>query len=222
MIDISDADWIASQTNIPLQTEKEVYHAIHLLQRMGLEHYGACHYKSWDTALGLWHAAQSCFPDDWILDAGGGPDSVILPGLAQLGYRNLLSINIDEEHIGYWHGIWSFPADITKTCLAARSQSFVVCQSVLEHGVDVYKFLDEMSRIIRPGGRLFVSIDYWERPINCDVHIFTPSEIYKTISYAARVGLRLSSKLRLTCREACVEWAGRHYTFLNLLLGRDV
>lgn len=37
----------------------------------------------------------------------------------------------------------------------------VTCLSVLEHGVDVRAFADEAGRLLRPGGRLHATFDYW-------------------------------------------------------------
>lgn len=40
----------------------------------------------------------------------------------------------------------------------------ITCLSVLEHAVDVRRFLDEAERLLQPGGQLLVTFDYWEPP----------------------------------------------------------
>ena len=57
--------------------------------------------------------------------------------------------------------------------------------SVVEHGVDLEAYFREMSRVLRPGGLLLSSTDYWETKIETvgkeayggPVHIFCREEI---------------------------------------------
>ena len=44
---------------------------------------------------------------------------------------------------------------------------FVTSLSVIEHGVDIHKYFMEMNRILKKGGLLLTSTDYWlEKTIN--------------------------------------------------------
>ena len=44
---------------------------------------------------------------------------------------------------------------------------FVTSLSVIEHGVDIQKYFEEMSRILKKDGLLLTSTDYWpEKTIN--------------------------------------------------------
>jgi SAM-dependent methyltransferase len=164
-----------------------------------------------------------------VLDAGGTRDSVFLPGLARLGFRNLLSFNLDEPHPGTVGHVSYARADITRTGANDQSFDFVACLSVLEHGVDWRLFLAEMVRVIVPGGHLFISVDYWGTPIDpggqvafgAPVKVFAPAEVDQMVVCAKRIGLKLTSDLNLNCRDAVVQWLGMRFTFLNLLFCRE-
>jgi hypothetical protein len=217
-VDVVEDRWALKQTNRSLQDSTEVEIATLALRSLGLPECGMCHQKNWDTYLGIWHARSMCALDATILDAGGDRHSAFLPGMRALGYKNLLNVNITEGSPGDEAGIRFRHGDITSLDLPDHSQRFVMCQSVLEHDVDWRKFFDEMARIIEPNGGLFVSIDYWGRLIHEGVKIFDQVEVSEMIDHAARVGLILSgSPMDYSCREACVEWDGRRYTFLNMM-----
>ena len=125
-------------------------------------------------------------------------------------------------------GISYARGDITKTDLCDGTAHFVACLSVLEHGVDLRAFLQEMARVITPGGHLFVSVDYWEDPIDtgdriafgAPVKIFDAAAVRDFISQAKCLGLKVTSAPDLRCRERAVSWIGLEYTFLNLLFLR--
>jgi len=214
--------WVLEQTNRSLQNSESVEEATHALRALGLPECGGCREKNWDTYLGIWHALKTCVhaPEAPILDAGGDRHSVFLPGMRKLGYQNLLNVNIAEWSPGDESGIRFRRGDITALDLPDQSQQFVMCQSVLEHDVDWRRFFDEMARVILPGGGLFVSIDYWGRSTYEGVKIFDEGEVREMVDHAANRGLRLSSPMDYSCREACVEWDGRRYTFMNMLFVR--
>jgi hypothetical protein len=219
--------WVREQTNRALADRGAIDYARNALAMFDLPRHPD-YPKSWDSYLALWHAVDVCRPTDRILDAGGTRESVFLPGLARLGFRNLLNFNLDEPKPSTVGHVSYVRCDITSTGAGDGAFSFVACLSVLEHGVDVTAFLREMARIIAPGGHLFLSVDYWEHPIDAGgqmafgapVKVFDITDIRNLLLCAGGFGLR-ARDVDLTCHDRVVTWLGMQFTFLNLLLRRE-
>ena len=178
--------------------------------------------KNWDSLAALDCILANTRPGANILDAGAELYSVILPWLFLYGYRKLHGINLafqERTHRGpivYDHG------DITHTVYEPGSFDAVTCLSVVEHGVDLTAYFREMSRILKPGGILVTSTDYWDTPVDTrgqaafgvPVHIFTELEIKDAIHIAERFGFELTSPVQFGCKEKVVRWLGLDYTFI--------
>ena len=186
--------------------------------------------KNWDTYLAVMHAVDHSLACELVIDAGGTRDSVFLRGLQATGNYNLVNINRDEAQIETDGGISYRRGDITNLWkMSDASAQFVACLSVLEHGVDWRVFLREMARIIESGGHLFVSVDYWHKPIDpggqmafgAPVKVFATREILDLLKYAKLHDLVLTGDFDLRCREPVVHWLGMDFTFLNLLFRRE-
>lgn len=97
---------------------------------------------------------------------------------------------------------------------------------MIEHGVDMEKFFTEMERIVRPGGSVIVSTDYWkDKIVNPDgrqaygvpVHIYSGDEIRGLIEIAKKHSFELvGGDLDLECEDRTVQWMGFNYTFIVL------
>jgi SAM-dependent methyltransferase len=101
----------------------------------------------------------------------------------------------------------------------------MACLSVIEHGVNVEKFLASASRVLKPGGHLFISTDFWEDPIDTGVsdwRIFRPGEIWEIAASAPLYGLTLTSPLKLECGEKVCHHGGCDYTFVNMLFQKNL
>lgn len=162
-----------------------------------------------------------------ILDAGGFAASTLLPCLQKMGYKNLTSANLDgpvppkmEGNIIYTRG------DITATKYPEQYFDAVGCMSVIEHGVNLNAFFSEMKRIIRIGGTLIVSTDYWKDKVvnekgivayGVPILIYSAEEILELITIAANNSFKLTSDpLDLEVEEHTVSWHGFEYTFVIL------
>ena len=145
------------------------------------------------------------------------------------GYTNLLGINIEFERAWKLGSIRYEPGDLTKTRFGENTFDAVVCQSVLEHGVNVPAYLGEMARILRPGGLLLTSVDHYDEPV--DTHgatpaggrpyrVFTKTEIGRFLSTARALGLTPTDPIDLTCRDRAITWKtyGLDYTYLMMTL----
>jgi SAM-dependent methyltransferase len=162
-----------------------------------------------------------------VLDAGAS-GGVILPWLARCGYKNLVGVDLDE-HLPPSTDVLRYErADLTRTPFPDGSFDAITCLSVIEHGVPVDDYLAEMSRLLKPGGILVTSTDYWHEPIDTSDNphgdnwrIFTPGEIQDLIARAGRdYGLTLSGPLDLACQDKVVHWeyVQRDYTFVVFTL----
>lgn len=228
---ITLADWVAQETNRALRSVGQVAEAVSRTTTWGLPQHGD-RPKAWDNLLAVWWASQLCEPDAVILDAGAGNESAFLPGLQRLGFTELTAVNLDERGWRQDAAVRFVPGDITDMhWFGSGEVDFIACLSVIEHGVDVSTFLAEAARVLKPGGHLFVSTDYWEEPIDCGdrvafgapVRVFSGADIRKLIDVARVFGLvPTTDVVDLRCQDRVVEWIGLAYTFINLLFRKDV
>jgi SAM-dependent methyltransferase len=185
--------------------------------------------KNWDSYAALdiilRHSGDDR-KDVNILDAGGESYSPILYQLEACGFRNLKCINLSLEGIEGVKNITYEYGDITATRFEDGEFDFVVCLSVIEHGVDAERYFREMHRILRKGGLLITSTDYWATPVdtsgrvayNTGMKIFDAAEILRVADLAKAAGFRLKAELELDCDEKTVSWLGVDYTFLYFTL----
>lgn len=189
--------------------------------------------KNWDNYKAVC-AISSRHPnkDAVILDAGGIESSTLLPCLQKIGYKNLTSANLEgpipPKMVGdiiYTRG------DITATKYPNQYFDAIGCMSVIEHGVNLDKFFSEMKRIIKIGGTLIVSTDYWKNKIvnekkiiayGVPILIYSAEEILEMITIAANNSFKLTNDpLDLDVTERTVNWYGFEYTFIILGFERE-
>lgn len=184
--------------------------------------------KNWDCLSALDTILSNTSKDAKILDAGAEVYSVIAPWLASYGYTDLTAINLTfrdkfkQGPIAYEYG------DVTGTAYPAETFDAITSISVIEHGVDTARYFAEMARILKPGGLLITSTDYWETPIDttgmsffgAPVRVFTRPEIEELIEVARANGLILTGGIDLSCGERAVTWddLNLHYTFVVLTM----
>jgi SAM-dependent methyltransferase len=184
--------------------------------------------KNWDSLAALHAILAETKKSDPIFDAGGDWNSVILPWLALYGYENLVMGNLEFEGT-YKRGPITYEyADLTATKHPDNYFAAATCLSVIEHGVPLEAYFREMARVIRPGGLLITSTDYFETPIDthgavaygAPVHVFDCAEIESAIGLAESYGFELVAPLALESREAVVSWPehGLQYTFIVFTL----
>jgi SAM-dependent methyltransferase len=100
--------------------------------------------------------------------------------------------------------------------------------SVVEHGVDVPRFFSECARILRLGGLLVLSTDYWPEPIDLGGltrfgsadRIFDEVGVLQLCETASTHGLHVSGNLELDVADAVIESDGFRFTFLMLVFER--
>jgi SAM-dependent methyltransferase len=217
------AEW----SNAVLKSEQEICDSLAQVERLGLPPM-AERAKNWDSLAALSLILKTTDRRAGIFDAGGEAYSMILPWLALYGYNNLTAGNlvfgtaIRRGPITYEY------ADITKTKYADETFDAITCLSVIEHGVDLRAYFKEMGRILRGGGTLITSTDYYDvatdtrgqTAYGVPIHIFTRGEILYALDLARQHGFSLISPIDLDCSERAVHWKkyDLRYTFVILSL----
>jgi SAM-dependent methyltransferase len=225
----ADAAWIQAQTNTALKDKLSVDRATSIISQLSLkQHEDAV--KNWDNLQSLWHTINTVSKDEWVMDVAATPGSAYLPSLHRYGYRNLISINLTDRDPVVIDGVIYQYGDCTGTDFPDDHFGFISCLSVVEHGVDTDMFLKESARILKPGGHLFVSTDYWEDTVDTrgqmafgvPVKVFTPDQITEMIETGKKYKLEITSEVDLNCKDHVVNWIGMDYTFVSLLFKKVV
>lgn len=212
-----------------LRTQAEVNHSIAVAKAFDLPlHMDPV--KNWDS-LAAWSVITRLVSGKKrakVLDAGGEYYSVILRQLQQSGFTNLTCINLVFDASSVSEGIRFQFGDITHTHFPKNKFDAVTCLSVIEHGVDPGEYFREMSRILKPGGILFTSVDYWTTPIDTSgqvaygvpIRIFDRMGVNEMMRLARECDLELVGELDLNCRRKVVSWKqfNLDYTFLYFTL----
>ncbi|MGA9668824.1 MAG: class I SAM-dependent methyltransferase [Terracidiphilus sp.] len=171
--------------------------------------------KNWDHLAAVYTILNHTSPSATVLDAGAELYSNVLPALFTYGYRNLYGINLDFKDparrgpIRYQHG------DITRSDFANDFFDAVTCMSVIEHGVPLDGYFREMYRILKPGGLLITSTDYFPEPVDtrgqnahgAPIKVFHREEIQKALMLASGYGFEETGEVGLECTERSIRWA---------------
>ena len=184
--------------------------------------------KNWDLLVALGVILDRTDPGDPILEMGAPSYTRLLPWLSLYGYRDLQGIDLVWKAPKRTGPIRFQPMDLTRTTFPDRSFAAIACLSVVEHGVDIEAYLREAARLLRPGGVLVTSTDFWCEPLDTagltayggPVRVFTPADIAGWLPMAESLGLVPVRPLDLACDERVVSWErmGLRYTFVNVVL----
>lgn len=207
--------------------------------------------KYWDNmrAVGAVRAAGLAASDP-IVDLGCR-SGILLTWLHQLGYRSLHGCDVRAPLPPVWvaarmrlwrtalEGVGMYARNATRMRRAPVEQTgfpssrfaAVTCMSVVEHGVDTAAFFAEAARILRPGGLLLLSTDYWPEKIDvgslrrfaeahADDRILDRAELEALYGEAEHAGLQLDGRPDLAAVEAPITADGFRYTFAMLAFHR--
>lgn len=213
----------------------EIGAAVNFLGRQKLPRHGSAE-KCWDL-YHLHQVARDLPRSAPVIDLGCSGLHV-LKFLHALGFSDLLGVDLNVTGLDRALRLrlmarektWRPPfrlrrGDLTRTHLPDASFNLATCVSVIEHGVDVNAFLAEAARLLRPGGRLFITADYWEEPLapvaagefGLPWRILTRLDIEALLQTARELGLNPIGNSNIpNCAEKCVYWNGRDYTFITL------
>ena len=216
--------WLSNQTNQALENSDAVMKCKTITETARLPLHRD-EPKNWDNTIAIWQTCLTTDPIDPVLDIAATAESAYLPSLNLLGYKKLISINLTQQETEVKDSVTYMHGDCTATNFDNDYFGFISCLSVIEHGVDVKKFLDESKRILKQNGHLFISTDYWQDNVDtrgqhafgAPVKVFNKEDISQLIAYASSIGLELTSPVSLNCNQRVVNWIGMDYTFLNLM-----
>ena len=217
--------------NAVLKTQDEVESAKAVLREVGLQPHDDDP-KNWDCFRTLSIVIRYGNLGSRVLDVGAPRYAVVLPWLERLGLRRLEACDLcyDEEEFRIG-SIRYTKQDLLRTSYASGSFDFVTSISVIEHGVDLEGYFLEMSRLLKPGGYLLTSTDYWPEPIDCEglfpygrgmgqMKIFNRSDVENMTDIAARYDLVLTEPIDFSFQDRVVHWkrVDRRYTFIFFAL----
>jgi SAM-dependent methyltransferase len=111
--------------------------------------------------------------DARVVEAFCGRGSGLL-ALSQAGFTRLTGVDLSLRLLRRYSGpARVLAADCRQLPLASGSQDLVIVQGGLHHlpaiPADLVAFLDEVSRVLRPGGR-FATVEPWDTPFLRLVH----------------------------------------------------
>jgi len=205
--------------------------------------------KNWDLRL-IREFFGDLGRDELVVDLGASP----LAGVRlchEMGFRKVIGYDLKFSifdrvlQLRDWIGLKSrLPCprptlvpyrlrtrDLMRNGLPNGCAGGVICLSVIEHGVDVERFFPEVARILRPGGRLYVSTDYWDPKLDTGNRrmfgqpwtIFASKEIVAMIEAAEKVGLTVNGwgQEDLLCENAPVRDHSHTYTFIAVLFRKS-
>ena len=232
--------------NSVLRNKKEVEQAIEGLASMGLYPH-IDRNKSWDTYKMI-RIIKGADRDSNILDVGCD-FSPILPMLRTLGFKNLYGCDLrlgTRIPVGirklYYRIIGKREAlpllemledkqsyklseqNLEDTNYGRNFFDFITSLSVIEHGVDLDKYFREMNRVLKPGGLLLTSTDYWKDKIRTDPHerdkIFSREEMETVLANISKYGFKLVGPMDYSFQDKVVYFkkTEKHFTFIFFIL----
>ncbi|MCS3638158.1 class I SAM-dependent methyltransferase [Salinibacter ruber] len=213
------------KTNSILKNKKELKEALNEIDEIGLPKVGD-EPKNWDSLSALTKIINSTTKDSKVLDAGGEKYSMILPWLSLYGYKNLEAINIAFDRTFKKGPITYKKDDITSTTYDRNTFDAVTCLSVIEHGVEVDDYLEEMSRILKDNGILLTSTDYSKygtetgnkKAYGTNVRVFTEEGIKSLLDEAKKNNLSLDSRLIFEDHDNVVRWERMDLEFTYIIM----
>ena len=217
--------------NCALQTMAEIIQCTEELQNYKLiAHPLSC--KNWDIARLIGRVQ-----DGDMLDMGSSGGSCILENSHLVGIEGR-KIGIDLEYTEDKvspEGIEFKKMDLMKTTFEDKSFQTVFCLSVLEHSVIYSELAKECGRLLKSGGQLFITCDYFDpspdtsltKLYALDWTILDRNAILRLIDEMKKEGLSITSEPNFTTTEAvinptyCSPVQGVSYSFFVMEFKKD-
>jgi SAM-dependent methyltransferase len=219
------------RANRSLQGAAEIENAVAEVHRCGLPPHED-RPKNWDLLVALSLILEQVPRTGAVLDMGATLYSRVLPWLYLYGYRRLHGIDLVHKGISKAGPIRYQQMDLTRTTFASCRFDAITSLSVIEHGVDFEAYLREASRLLRPGGLLVTSTDYWSEPVDTrgqvaygvPITVLQPIDLDRFVELAAAHGLSPTGSIDLSTADRAVTWQrfDLRYTFANIVLRRDL
>lgn len=186
--------------------------------------------KSWDVLATLEFLEKNLSRSDPVLDIGSFA-SEILVALHKRGFNCLTGtdLNTDLKKMPFADRIRYEIADFMHTPFEDEVFRAITSISVIEHGFNGEALLQEMSRLLQPGGYFVASFDYWPEKIDTtgvqyfdmDWLIFSQEDVAEFVRLAANYGMEPVGDMRYAAGQRIIESAGKAYTFGWLVLKKS-
>jgi len=212
--------------NSVLKTEQEVEESIQNLKKLKLRPHND-RPKNWDCYRAFSFILKHGTEESKILDVGSADYGVILPWLELYGFSNLYGCDISFEKDFQKGRIRYYKQDLQKTNFSSNFFDFIISISVIEHGVKIDTYLKEMSRLLKKGGYLLTSTDYWPDPIDTkglypygkelgEMKVFMREDIEELVRNAHEYGMELIEPINFSYRDKVVYWkrTDKRFTFI--------
>jgi len=183
--------------------------------------------KSWDVLKTIEFIRENIPFSSRILDIGAYA-SEILCILYRLRYYSLTGIDVNPlvKKMPHSDVIRYEVSDFMASPFGSESFEAISAISVIEHGFDGKRLLEEISRLLCPGGHFLASFDYWPekvdttgiRVFDMKWNIFSKAEVLDFVEKAKSHGLHPVGELRLDAEDKVIHWGGKEYTFAWLAL----
>ena len=187
--------------------------------------------KSWDVLATIKFLEKHVKKHEPILDIGCYASEVIV-ALHKLGFSNLTGadLNPNLQKMPYQDSIRYEVTNFMHTKFEDASFKAITSISVIEHDFDGQALLEEMSRLLQPGGYFIASFDYWPEKIDTtgtqffgmDWKIFSKEEVGNFVTEAAAYGLSPVGEMKYDGKDKPIDCAGKQYTFGWLVLKKSV
>ena len=186
--------------------------------------------KSWDVLNTVKFIRNRLSPNAPILDIGAYASEIIC-SLHRLGYVNLTGIDLNPniKKMPYTDKVRYVTGDFLHMPFEDSLFEAVTAISVIEHGFQGEPLLNELKRVIKPGGYFIASVDYWPDKIDTEGiqafgmkwKIFSKNEMLQFIDLAEKHGFSPVGELDFTASEPTVHWNGEKYTFAWLAIQKN-
>jgi len=219
--------------NSVLKTQQEVEESLQNLKKLKLKPHND-RPKNWDSYRAFSFILRQGNKESKILDVGSADYGVILPWLELYGFSNLYGCDISFEKEFQKGRIRYYNQDLQKTKFPSNFFDFITSISVIEHGVNIDAYLKEMSRLLKKGGYLLTSTDYWPTPIDTkglypygkelgEMKIFMKEDIEELILKAQKYGLELIEPIDFSYKNKVVYWkrVDKRFTYIFFILKKE-
>lgn len=190
-----------------LKTRAEVQACTKCIKEYGLIPHGlSC--KDYD----IWGIAP-LLKDGNILDLGSSGSYILENAVALKLKGRKVGVDLAYEHNNITEsGIELFKEDLMQTHFEDEEFHYVCCLSVIEHEVDYDKLAKECARLLKKGGHLFMTFDYWSEKIDTDGlllyglkwNILDRSDVTMLIEALKENGLFISGEIDWTTQDKVI------------------
>lgn len=219
--------------NSVLKTEPEVEESLQNLKKLKLLFHNDKP-KNWDCYRAFSFILRQGNKESKILDVGSADYGVILPWLELYGFSNLYGCDISFEKEFQKGRIRYYKQDLQKTKFPSNFFDFITSISVIEHGVKIDSYLKEMSRLLKRGGYLLTSTDYWPDPIDTkglypygkelgEMKVFMREDIEELVGKAQEYELELIEPIDFSYKDKVVYWkrVDKRFTYIFFILRKE-